>query len=943
MVKDDENNKVPRVLNPYKDTYKKYLEAGFRGPLPVPYKDKHPPPIDFTGQRAPYPGLDEFDQWCNRSGRWNICIRLAGVDKDYEIIGLDVDQYEKGGRQKKGWDQLKALEDKLGPLPDTWISSARVDGKSGIRYFRVPRGLAFRGQCAKDIEIIRKGHRFAVVWPSIHPDQGTYWWFEPGTVPDKLGRSVWSGVLPDARTLPTLPDSWIDYLTSGRTIAVEDELIDVDSEVQEIYDWATDTFHKNDCHHPSVGSGPEEDTQCTDCGDETPPCQLMRSKLEKHKKLIEDEATSHDKLTNAHWNILHLAFEGHLGWNEAVNELEEHFINVTLDRGKRGLSEVEGEIFRSRIQALRQIKGKSDERLKIGAKAVDALCVKVGICGSKATGSVSKGGINASTLVAVDSDSGDDGSDENDASSDGDDLADIPKGALDAVDNYEMNDDGNARHLCDYFSTLSAGHSMRFADGYGWIVWHEGNKATEPHWEKDELGNQVVRRMWHKVKERQIAYVDALKADYDNELDVATKASLPISGSGAPGTLLAARAKYQKWSKWAELSGNNRQAENALKAAQSIFGVSISVNSLDRNPFLLGVSNGVVELDRDEVRLRKAQLNDFITLNTGVAWEEPTQFANDKWQEYLDTFLPDSELQKIVQVVLGHTLIGGNPEKVMVILKGDPDTGKSTMITGLESALGDYCGTVSQTIFQNHKLNPVLANSLTKRIIVCSEFDEKDQLSASQVKRLTGGSDTIQAELKGSNVTIEGVPQFVPVLATNAVPTISGADKALQNRLFVIPFNIVPRKVDKSFSRVIKDVCATAVLHWLVEGFVKYRELGGLPVSTLIEQETQDFMGQTGDIAYFANEILEKHNSGMITPAAMYLRFEQWWNENSYQPRDKPNQHKFSRTLSSLDWKKKQIRKDGKSTPYWVGVRFNNKIISMPNRDIVKGRANDSN
>jgi len=166
-------SQVPSVLNPYRDTALEYRKAGFFGPLPIPYKKKDPVPTDYNKRVSKYPTLEKIEEW-RSLGQRNICVRLAGVDKEHELMGIDVDDYLKGAKKKDGWDQFLRLENRLGKLPDTWISSARTDGKSGIRYFRVPRGLAFRGKVDKDIEVIRKGHRYAMVWPSIHPDGGTY-------------------------------------------------------------------------------------------------------------------------------------------------------------------------------------------------------------------------------------------------------------------------------------------------------------------------------------------------------------------------------------------------------------------------------------------------------------------------------------------------------------------------------------------------------------------------------------------------------------------------------------------------------------------------------------------------------------------------------------------------------------------------------------------------
>lgn len=885
---------MPTVLNPYSKALE-YREKFFLGVLPLPYKQKEQPPTGWTGREAGYPKPDKIKQWLGEKKQQNICIRLAGVDKDYELVGIDVDDYWKGDKKKNGWDQLVRLQNQYGKLPDTWISSARTDGRSGIRYFRVPRGLAFRGKIDKDIEVIQKGHRYAVVWPSVHPEGGTYWWFPPGTVPSSAGRKIWNGSLFSAWELPLLPEPWIDFLTNGKVLATEDGLIDVDSSVQDVYDWAEDTFHG------------EHDAK---------PCSLMRKKLDLHKKHVEDEATSHDKLTNGHWNLIRLAAEGHLGWSEAVVELESHFKQVTLKRGKRGLDEVNGEIFRSRIQALRKIKGQVDDRIKIGATAIDAECTKLGICGS--------GSADTQNLASVDA--GGNVSDVN-GDVDLDELADIPRGALKGVPEYELNDDGNAEHLFDMFSNLSVGPGFRYADGYGWIIWHEKSSS----WVRDETGDEQIRRMWQKVKQRQVDYATALYDDWENKVKALGNGGNSPAGSAAGLTGITdidvkiARAKYEKWRKFSEQSGNNTNAKGALEAARSITQVKIPMDVLDQNPYLMGVGNGVLELDRSDIRLRKGVPTDYITMNTGVNWEHPSEHAQNLWEDYLNTFLPDLELRRCLQIALGYSLLGGNMERKIIVLKGATTTGKSTMVDAVITSLGDYGQDVNQSIFQNHKLNPVLANALKKRIVGCSEFDDRDELSASQVKRIAG-EDVIQVELKNSNVTIEQKPMFTSVLATNEVPKIAGADKALENRLIVFPFNSKASKDKPDQRATIRAICKTAIFWWLVEGYQQYRVLGELPQTQSMRDARKQFMSDLDEIQEFANEYLQPATSpqGYVSRKEVYEKYRMWCIEGNIQSRDIASMTKFTRRMKALGYQTpdKVIRVNGKLDRWWIGVRL---------------------
>lgn len=915
-------NKPVRHINPYRETALKYREKGWFGPIPLPYKEKHPPPTGFIGHNAPHPDVERIEKWRNgediesHNGRSNIGIRLAGVTKTHEIIGIDVDDYVSGQKVKTGATQLQELEAQFGKLPETWISSSRIDGKSGIRYFLVPRGFAYRGKIAADIECISKGTIFAVVWPSIHPDGPTYWWFPPGVSPDKVGREAWNGEIPDATKLPLLPKKWHEYLTQGGMRADAKERIDMDASIQEIYDWADATFYGDD----------------SDEDDPAPLCTRMAKTVAQQKADIENEATSHDKIVKAHWHIYRLAAEGHNGWNRAVNEIESFYLEDTVSRGKRNLSEVRNEIFRSRTNGLRKIKAQIDQRVAIGANAVDPSCLASGACvASGDTPSASSRMAALAGRLSGDDDDKDAENDENADSDDGnDDLGDIPRGPIRPVDEYEMNDDGNATHLIDIFSDPDIGPSVRFADGYGWIVWHKGTGKTEPHWEVDPLGDQEIRRMFQVVKKRQNDYVEnALLPDYLTQLQQAQAAGGPI-----PAAVKAAKAKYEMWKKFAQASGNNRNAENAIKAARSIPQVSISVNSLDRNPYLLGVANGVVELDGENVRLRKAQASDFITLNTGTAYDEPTRFSAEKWQEYLDTFLPSKDLQRATQIALGHCLIGGNPEKLMIVLKGKPNTGKSTMVNTIEKALGDYAMTVNSAFFQSHKFNVVLADALQKRVVICSEFDESEELSPSVVKRITGGTDKVTQEIKFSNAKISGVPQFVPILATNEVPKISGADRALQNRLLVIPFDVSPDRIDKRAANVVTSVCTTACLRWLVEGFIEYRRVDGIPKTQEMEIATEDFMADLDDIAFFKHEWMQLSDSlgnqlspeWCVTRNAMYSHYERFCVESNIPSYKRLSPHLLKKRLFALGLSGTEGKKTktigGESNRWWYGVKL---------------------
>lgn len=186
---------------PYASAAHHYWAAGWRGILPLPARKKHNPPTGYTGETGAWPSYADLFAWADGpEGAGNIGLRLPP-----HVIGLDVDHYaDKHGADIL--DQAKTDDRGLGPLPPTWRSTSRTDGRSGIRLYRVPEGLRWPGELGPNVDIIQARHRYVVAAPSIHPDGGTYAWIGPDGQP---------ATIPAVDALPALPDRWVAALTHG--------------------------------------------------------------------------------------------------------------------------------------------------------------------------------------------------------------------------------------------------------------------------------------------------------------------------------------------------------------------------------------------------------------------------------------------------------------------------------------------------------------------------------------------------------------------------------------------------------------------------------------------------------------------------------------------------------------------------------------------------------
>ena len=188
------------MSEPYREAADMYWSAGWRGILPIPANSKQLKLRGWTGHEGATPSYADVQAWTDGDeGAGNIALRLPDG-----VLGIDVDAYG----EKSGAETLARRIDDWGPLPATWRSSAR-EHPSGIYLFRVPTGLAWPGEIGSNVEIVQYAHRYAVVWPSRHPDTGTaYTWYAPS------GEAM-PYVVPTPDELPELPQRWVDGLSSG--------------------------------------------------------------------------------------------------------------------------------------------------------------------------------------------------------------------------------------------------------------------------------------------------------------------------------------------------------------------------------------------------------------------------------------------------------------------------------------------------------------------------------------------------------------------------------------------------------------------------------------------------------------------------------------------------------------------------------------------------------
>lgn len=352
---------------------------------------------------------------------------------------------------------------------------------------------------------------------------------------------------------------------------------------------------------------------------------------------------------------------------------------------------------------------------------------------------------------------------------------------------YPLVDAGNAQRIADLF-----GHRLRWVlDWRCWIV-HDGVR-----WERQ--ADDVLAEGIAKEAALEISEEARLIADDDQ--------------------------RRQAHLRWAAKSLSHGTVRAAVASARSIPSLHVKSTELDQDPYALNCMNGTVDLRTGELRPHNSA--DFITRVV------PRDYVPNVYSPLWDGLLkratavdPSGESASFLELMLGYSLIGGNPENRMFFIIGPAGTGKSKIVELPVDVLGTDYGYHAKASLITRGRNEVNTEELAvlehKRFMSISETDGSMTLDEARVKTITGARQMSYRSLY-SKVRVGNVESTF-VIGTNEPPTIEKFDDAIARRLVIIRSGptLTPNEKDINLDRRILDHEAEGVLSSLVRGAVRW-------------------------------------------------------------------------------------------------------------------------
>jgi putative DNA primase/helicase len=217
-------------------------------------------------------------------------------------------------------------------------------------------------------------------------------------------------------------------------------------------------------------------------------------------------------------------------------------------------------------------------------------------------------------------------------------------------------------------------------------------------------------------------------------------------------------------------------------------------------------------------------------------------------------------VRRFTQRVAGYALTASTAEEKLFVVHGRTASGKSTFLTALRRALGDYASSADAATFMERRLEggaprDDLMKLIGRRLVVSSEVKDGVKFAASLVKTLFGGDRMAARALYEK--TIEFTPVFKLLIAGNDRPKAPDDDDALWRRLYEIPFvvSIPEAERDPSIKTTLCNPAesGSAILAWAVEGAAAWFT-EGLGIPEAVRQATAAYRREMDPLSDFLSE-----------------------------------------------------------------------------------------
>ena len=300
---------------------------------------------------------------------------------------------------------------------------------------------------------------------------------------------------------------------------------------------------------------------------------------------------------------------------------------------------------------------------------------------------------------------------------------------------------------------------------------------------------------------------------------------------------------------------------NAIELLKGIDRILITQADLDKNPMLLNVKNGVVDLESGKLYPAAPEL--LLTKQCNAAFNPAAPAP--LFEEFMKQILPEEETRAAMLRYLGYCLTGLTVEEKVFFAYGKGGNGKGTLLGTIQHLLGDYATSfkIGVLLKQKYGVNPDAASpEIAKlkgvRFAVVSESKDVKQFDTAVLKDLTGGDMTTARAMYQQPITFKPSHKFA--LQGNNLPAPENiSDEGFLRRFYIIKFlesfigsaanlNLKAELVTADSLNGILALLVRACLAWQREGLI---------ISAAMQAAKKEYIEENDFVAEFISDNCE--------------------------------------------------------------------------------------
>jgi putative DNA primase/helicase len=218
--------------------------------------------------------------------------------------------------------------------------------------------------------------------------------------------------------------------------------------------------------------------------------------------------------------------------------------------------------------------------------------------------------------------------------------------------------------------------------------------------------------------------------------------------------------------------------------------------------------------------------------------------------------------------------------------------------------------------YERHKTE--IAELSGKRLVFSDEVDENKELAEARVKDLTGGGRTMRANfMHRDNFDVKKT--FTIFLMVTHLPTISGTDKGIWDRIREVPWTVsIPFGEQRAQDDVVAELDADGswMLHWIVAGYADFQAEPRW-IAEEVRAATDFYHIEQDRLLGFITDACEEKPFVHEAKGSLYGAYASWCSANDEQPLSNID---FGKALKTRGIKEKRVGHD--KTRVWIGIRL---------------------